>query len=241
MCHIWSQRNSAEIIDVCCENALQGARFGYNGRNVIQKNNSLLSVGNVGCNAEWSSSYQSRDFNLRRVFEWNIVQIWGAGLCLHVKRVVWELVPKTGDKKAQQAESRLDSKVCFHAEKTHSQLSSNQGKRSGTLGLQRGWKTWYTTQPHNTSMILLFHVSQFNYGVKIQAILQFVTYCKATNLGSGPPHDFSPTLAFLHVQYYILSALQKWFKYNNLRKENTLCLNCSQLLVTCKRLTRGCK
>lgn len=112
MCHIWSQWNSAEIIDVCCGNALQGARFGHNGRNVIQKNNSFLSVENVGCDAEWSSSYPSRDFNLRRVLEWNIVGIWGAGLCYDVNSVVWELVPNTADKKAQQ-EFRLDSKMCF--------------------------------------------------------------------------------------------------------------------------------
>lgn len=67
---------SAEIIDVCCENALQGVRFGHNGRNVIQKNNSLLSVRDVGCNAEWSSSHQSRDFNLWHVLERNIAGIW---------------------------------------------------------------------------------------------------------------------------------------------------------------------
>lgn len=45
-----------KIIDVCWENALQGARFGHNGGNVIQWSNSLLSARNVSCGAEWSTS-----------------------------------------------------------------------------------------------------------------------------------------------------------------------------------------
>lgn len=115
MCHIWSRWNSAEIIDVCCENALQGVRFGHNGRNVIQKNNSLLSVGNVGCLNE--AVHTQVVTLIWGGFQSGIARIWRAGHCFHVNRAVWELVPSAGDKTAQRAEFRLDSKVCFPCRK----------------------------------------------------------------------------------------------------------------------------
>lgn len=111
MCYIWSQWNSAEIIDVCRENALQGARFGHNSRNVIQKSNSLLSLVNVGCNAEWSSSYPSRDFNLRRILEQNIV---GDRTLLPCKQGLYEsLYPMREIRKHSKLNSGWIQKCCF--------------------------------------------------------------------------------------------------------------------------------
>lgn len=192
MCHIWSQWNSAEIIDVCCGNALQGVRFGHNGRNVIQENNSLLSVGNVGSDAEWSSSYRSRDFNFRRVSEWNMVRIWRVGLGFHVNRVVWELVPNSGDKETQQAEFSLDS------ENTNNPLSSNQGTYFGTLSLQReaeercnkSTQAWYTTQ------------------TQLQTIM-FTIWCYCYKL----PTDGVMMLAILHKSVFFHTLLLSWFSF----------------------------
>lgn len=100
-----------------------------------------------------------------RFLERNILGIWSAWLCFHVNRVVWDLVPNTGDNKAQPAKFRLHSN-------TNSPICSNQRKYCTMSPKRLGNFTypWYITQLQNN-----YYVQPTVMGIR-DKLMMFITW-----------------------------------------------------------------